>query len=283
MDKHDFDLALKKKLLETFKFTIDFLESHQLKWWACGGTMLGAIRHHDIIPWDDDIDIMMPREDYNKLITISEELEKTHYRFICPRDEDYYLTSAKIYDTNTTLIESKRYNLPIGVFVDIFPLDQFNLSYKEYCKLYKKYNRAAMRLKLSMARFSVSEALYDIKANHKGAFLSGLFSLFFPYKNRLLYRQRFLEIEKMFDYGSGAHIASPTGAYKTREFFDSKWFKNTISVQFNSFTVRVPENYHEYLTTMYGDYLKLPPVEKRTTHHSFQYINISDASNESNK
>ena len=240
--------------------------------------MLGAIRHHDIIPWDDDIDIMMPRNDYNRLIDLSKDLVGTNYRFICPRDEDYYLPSAKIYDISTTVIESKRYPFPIGVFVDIFPLDQFDYSFKKYCRLYKKYNRAAMGLKLSMARFSFSEALYDIKTNHKGALLYGLISLFFPYRKRHTYRSHFLEIEQMFNHETGAHMASPTGAYRTREFFNAYWFKNTISVPFNSFSVRVPEYYHDYLTTMYGDYMKLPPPEKRVTHHSFQFVDLSTGS-----
>ncbi len=276
MDKQEFDIAFKQKLLETFKFTIDFLESHQLKWWACGGTMLGAIRHHDIIPWDDDIDIMMPRDDYNKLIDLSKELENTHYRFICPLDEDYYLTSAKIYDTSTTIIESKRYPFPIGVFVDIFPLDQFDYSYEEYCRLYKHYNRAAMGLKLGMARFSISEALYDIKTNHKGALLYGLISLFFPYRKRYTYRKRFLEIEQMFSHETGIHMASPTGAYGTREFFNSSVFAETIKVPFNTFYVCIPKGYHDYLTVLYGDYMKLPPMSDRVSHHGHYFISLKN-------
>lgn len=274
MDNNDFEIAYRQKLLETFRFTISFFESHNLRWWACGGTMLGAIRHHDIIPWDDDIDVIMPREDYNRLLEVAIDLNESHYSLVTPRDNDYYLTSAKIYDNKTTLIESKRYPSAIGVFVDIFPLDQFDYSFKEYCRMFKRYDRIAKRLKLGMARYSFSEAVRDLKNRHLGALYFGLQSLLYPFRRRNIYRKEFLEIEQMFNDGSGRHIASPTGAYGTREFFDSSWFLETIEVPFNVFSVKVPKGYDGYLTVMYGDYMELPPESKRFSHHDHFFVDL---------
>ena len=72
----------KQKLLETFNYVIQFLNAHNLRWFCCYGTLIGAIRHKGLIPWDDDIDICMPKEDYDRLKLIKDEMEKDHYRFL---------------------------------------------------------------------------------------------------------------------------------------------------------------------------------------------------------
>ena len=78
----------------------------------------------------------------------------------------------------------------------------------------------------------------------------------------------------MFNVGSGRFIASPTGAYGTREFFDSSWFLETLEVPFNDFYVKVPKGFDGYLTVMYGDYMKLPPKSKMISHHNQYYIDL---------
>ena len=269
-----FDERFKGKLLETLRFSIDFIESHGLRWWACGGTMLGAVRHNNIIPWDDDVDIMMPREDYKKLLSFSSDLNNTKYVLLSPHSKDYYLTSAKICDWETTVVESARYPFPLGVFVDIFPLDRFDYPFQDYQKRFESYQRKAQAFKLGMSRYSISEAIDNIRTRHFGSLYFGCKSVLYPYKKREKYRKRFLDVEEVFNKGEGAYIASPTGAYGVREFFLSEWFEETIEVQFDDFHVKVPKEYDKYLSVMYGDYLQLPPMEKRMSHHGQFYINV---------
>ena len=95
-------ILFKQKILQTFKFTKKILERHNLKYIACGGTVLGAVRHQGFIPWDDDIDIYMPREDYNKFIQLNSESEKEGYQIVSVEHSyGYYLPFAKVIDNNT--------------------------------------------------------------------------------------------------------------------------------------------------------------------------------------
>lgn len=274
MLQDSFEDSFKAKLKETFKFVIDFFHDNDLKWWTAGGTMLGAIRHNDIIPWDDDIDIMMPREDYNRLIALKDKLKGTKYVLLTPNDEDYWMCSAKICDWNTTIIETPHDLFPLGVFVDIFPLDKFDYSKEIYIKQYAKYKKIADAFRLAMTRYSFKEALSDIKSKHFGALRSGLRSLLYSYNKRNDLRRAFLRIEQQFNQGEGMNTASPTGAYGTREFFDSEWFDETIEVPFGDYLVKVPKDYDKYLKVMYGDYLQLPPEDQRVTHHGQYYIDL---------
>ena len=95
---------LQKKTLETLKFTIDFFNKHNLRYFACGGTCLGAVRHHGIIPWDDDVDLFMPYDDYQKLLSLKAEIDNTpDYKLLTPETPGYYDPVCRITDKGTTI------------------------------------------------------------------------------------------------------------------------------------------------------------------------------------
>ena len=123
----------KKLLIETFKSLVSYLESHNYNWFVAYGTLLGTIRHKGMIPWDDDIDIIMPRADFERLLSERDMISKEdHYSIIAPGDENYYLTFGKYYDNQTTLWEYEHYPTLFGVYVDN---EVFFEGYKNLSKL----------------------------------------------------------------------------------------------------------------------------------------------------
>ena len=118
------DVELKKKLIDMLKWFHNFCVANNIRYYVLGGTMLGAVRHHGIIPWDDDIDVGVVSDDYLKLEGLFSHTKQTRYKFEGPSTEasDYYYSFSKLYDTSTTLIENTKYRIKRGVYIDIFPL-----------------------------------------------------------------------------------------------------------------------------------------------------------------
>ena len=126
------DLQIKLlSMLDTFhKICIE----NNLSYYVVGGTALGAIRHKGFIPWDDDIDVGMPRDDYEKFKNLAKTLYLSEYEFEFSGKKDFTYTYGKMYDTTTTLIENNRYRICRGIFIDIFPIDGLGNDYEEGLK-----------------------------------------------------------------------------------------------------------------------------------------------------
>lgn len=134
--------TLELDILKKFK---NYAKQHNISFFLCGGTLLGAIRHKGFIPWDDDIDICVPRDSYDKLIELAKEnrfIDGTNYKFCLPLDENYIYPYIKIINTNTIVYEKdikKEYCL--GVWIDVFPLDKFPKKQDDIKKVIRKHSK----------------------------------------------------------------------------------------------------------------------------------------------
>lgn len=262
---------LKLRLLDTFKFTKAFLAEHELRYIACGGTVLGAVRHKGFIPWDDDIDIYMPREDYNRLLALNKEMRERGYEMISVADKGYYCPFAKISDCQSTIWEFERLPYVMGVFIDIFPLDEFDeaddvITARQYRShhYFDKYINAVSHYRFSWFLGRILHA--DVHAC--GLYVLNCIRSLNPQK----YLQAFLDFEKTYVGRKGEKCVCVT-QWEGR-IFRSEWFKDVIEAPFEDTTVTIPRDYDAYLRKLYGDYMQLPPEDKRVSHPHY-FTNLS--------
>lgn len=278
MNNLSFEKELKKSLSHTFKAAIDYLNRNNFTWWCAYGTLLGAIRHNGFIPWDDDIDIFMPREDYRRLIQSKGLLQEYGLSLISEYDSGYNMPYAKIYNSNTTVLEKLSYPFIMGIYIDVFPLDNdmgdktiINnkfLQLKHLCSLYG----------FSLAKYSFREMISDFGGHHLGAVYFGIKSLFYSHRNTEKYKAQVLDYIDGLSKSSGSLFVSYTDITSSNPFIAPiDWFMDTIDVDFDGYKVRVPSKYDLCLKTLYGDYMALPPENERVAHHAQHYLNLRES------
>lgn len=243
------------------KETAHFCEKNCLTYFLACGTALGAIRHNGFIPWDDDIDIAMPREDYEKFLSI---YSSARYELRCiQKDANYLYPFAKIIDTQTVLIENVEHPCKLGVYIDIFPIDGLPKSKKERSKHMKRL-AWDMRL-ISWKRISTKKKL-DFQ--HKLIQKTMRVLLMSISIQRLI--QRIDTNLKKYPYSSSDFV----GHFVTKSIWGNDVkprviFEHPVKHQFMDSSFYVPGDYKRYLKLEYGDYMKLPPKEKQITHHDY--------------
>lgn len=256
---------IQSKLLEIAKKFIKVCEILNLKYFALGGTALGAIRHKGFIPWDDDIDFCMPRADYERFLKEGQKL-LPDYLFIQTHitDKNYFCPFAKIRDCNTTAIEDGDKDLIInhGLWIDIFPLDGLpdsDLKRKYYEFLDEKFFRRRM-LPYRYKNLSM-----------RGKIQNFVCRLLVPSK-RMAYCLS-SKIARKYDFCKSKYVWWNWNS-RIRKNFLRIWFESWKYVEFEGTMIRVPEKYSEYLKEHYGNWEELPPLNQRKSVHSMIIVNL---------
>ena len=259
---------LQQKQLDLLKEFIKVCDKHNLKWFLIGGSTLGAIRHKGFIPWDDDIDLGMPREDYDKFMELQYEFEGTPF-FIqnFKSDPCYIYNYGKLRDSSTTFIENfyKNHRINHGIWLDIFPIDGISREMVEPKKLAKKIRHIWFQVWLAylpaLRRKVRKETWFkDILLN----IVAGLFYIFdiAHYRNKKV--ERFI---RKIPWDEAKMAANCFGFNMKKEAMDANIFKETIKVPFEDIEVYVVKDYDTYLRNIYGEYMTPPPADKQVGHH----------------
>ena len=258
---------LKKIQIEMMQEFHDFCKANDIQYFLTGGSLLGAIRHRGYIPWDDDIDVVLPRPDYQHLLEIfNQEHENTNLKiFNIDVDPQYYTQYAKLMNMDTVLEEQVDSDRQISVFIDVFPLDNMSDDYDKAKHLFIKTRLYRNLLNLKNLTFRKDRSLYK-----NIILLLGKFFLWPISRKSIICSidkiSRIYERPELTNYV----CINVTGTYGIKEILKGEWFSATEEVEFEGRKFYAPKNYDKVLSHFYGDYMNLPPEEKRVTHHAFK-------------
>lgn len=253
---------LQLNLLDILKYIDRVCEENKLSYYLIYGTCIGAVRHNGFIPWDDDLDIAMPYDDYKKFCSIlSKKQDKRYFLQTRKTDKNYYLDFAKVRDTETTLIDeynNEKRDIVLGTYVDVFPL--VGVPTNKLKKKIQKINRALY--------FSTDRNMINNK------FIKKVFDLFIKIIGKEKIREKCFNNMMKYSCKDSDVWFSIFGEYYEKDMHPKTFYGKSKRVKFEDMDVPIPENYDSYLKKLYGDYMQLPEESKRQPSHSIKILDL---------
>ena len=259
---NDLDI-IQKELYKLFKAFHDICEKHGMTYNMYGGTLLGAVRHQGIIPWDDDIDVSMPREDYEKFaVLIQEEYSDKFIAYVYPK-KDYVYPYMKFGDKKSILLEPLRnkYN-KLSLYIDIFPIDgcsdKGNIRSRSFEKLRTlKHRRNICIEPINKSRYAVMNGLKFIRY----LFLRSVGYRYFLKKE--------IRISKSYDFQYSNYVCCMASSWFEKGILEKEKYTDRVLYKFGDYEFWGMRDYDEHLTNLYGNYMQPPAVKDRVSNHNY--------------
>ena len=261
------------KSIEILLYFKEFCEKHGLMFYLCGGCCIGTVRHKGFIPWDDDIDVFMPRDDYEKLAILWEKEADTDRYSLSRSNEkvNYRHTDTAIQDNYTTFINrhSKDLDINHGLMIDVIPLDGCPKS---------KFKRFLQIIHAMAYSLFNAQRLPD----NQGKLLRGLSKIILSVfqSSKLRYKiWRYCETQMIkYDIKDCDHITELVTGFKYLKIrYPKEIFEKAVYKDFEGYKMPIPNGYDTYLRMAFGDYMQLPPEEERVPKHDTVYINLNES------
>lgn len=254
-------------MLEVLQDFHEYCADNSLRYVLSSGTLLGAIRHNGYIPWDDDIDVYMPRPDYEALIkSYNTDVNADNILFEHTIENDYKYSFAKLCKKGTLCIEKDGYcGVEIGVYIDIFPLDGLGASIKSarrQVRKIKKYNYMLLSLLVDQWRDNV-----PFVKNFAIWILHNIAKMYGGHKKIL---KRMDEIFKKYNYDDSIYVGQIAETPGYNKIMPKRVFEDKVLHVFEDRQFLIPREYDRVLNCLYGDYMKLPPKDKQCYTHGFE-------------
>lgn len=263
--------------LEIAKEIKRICEEHNIKYFLDSGTLLGAVRHKGFIPWDDDLDIGMLRNDYEKFLKVaSQQLKEKYFLQTYNTDEEYPLAFAKIRKKGTIYIEqvAEYSKVNNGIYIDIFPYDVFPTKKMQQIKqgffieLYKRI----LLIKSNYFPWIAKKNIFS-KLKTFIFYLPIIFISLFYNKDQI--KRKYSHVMTMYNDKKTCLLYEQSGAsHYGKWVIPTECFDSFIDLVFEDIKFPCPNNFDKYLRLVYGNYMQLPPLEERENRHNIIKIQI---------
>ena len=266
---------LQLKELETLVYFKDFCDKHGLMFCFCGGCCIGALRNKGFIPWDDDIDVFMPRCDYEKLLSLWKN-DQSNNRFVLLQTDDNTFTRnifATIVDVSATCVKDYQTDLdiPHGLVMDVFPLDGCPDGFKRklqkmWACIYSLYRAQIVPENHGKLLAFGSRLLLGIVPSKK------LRNKFWRFAQKQMSKYDIADCDKITELCAGPH-------YMMNEY-PKRIFEDVVYKEFEGYMMPIPKGYDEYLKIAFGDYMAQPSKEEQVPHHDVVHCDLSKSCEE---